>query len=213
LCGSCELQGKLHCDRGNKKRTFRFYSSLVALIASSLLSLGITTYFVPGAWWTIPLFLVYWPVYQLYVELIIHCPHCPYWDDSSDEIICLANSGIRKPQWRWLQPYLRYNPRPYSLREKAALHVFNSFSVIFPAAVLGIGATMRFHWSMAACAALLLAAAGTFIFVLRTKMCAGCAHVHCPLNAVPQDTRKAFLAKNPCMSEDEACPSCKGCSQ
>jgi hypothetical protein len=213
-CGPCEIRGQLHCDRGNKTRTKLFYSALLLLILTALSSLGVTAYFVPGAWWTIPVYLVYWVVYQLYVELVVHCPRCPYWDDSSQEIVCLANSGIPKPKWKWLKPHLRYDPRPYSRGEKALLQVFNNFSVGFPAVVTGVGAALYPHVAFAVSAVALGLSASFFLFVLKTKMCAGCAHLECPLNALPKDVGRIFAEKNASAlnSRQSSNRSCKGCS-
>jgi hypothetical protein len=196
-CEQCDIKGKLHCDPGNKQRGRLFYRALTGLVLSSLCCLTVATFFEPKLWWTVPLYVVYWLVYWLVVELLIHCPHCPYWNDQSPEINCLSTCGIKKPTWPWLQPLLRHNRRPYAAWEKATLHVFNLFSLIFPVVILSHVAWSSFHWTMAASATLFAAASTHFIYVLRTKMCAGCANVACSINALPKDVAKAYLAKNP----------------
>ena len=199
-CSTCELRGKLHCTRGEKSNTIGFYSVLLLHMFFSIVALGIATYF-SGIWWSIPVYVIYWGVYQLYVELIIHCPHCPYWDENSEEIICLPNCGIKKPTWRWIRPYLKHNPKPYSKAEKALLHLFNNFTMFFGLGCLAYAAYHNFHWIMIPAALLLVLVSVRFILFLTRRFCHACANFSCPLNRVPKPTVDAFLTKNPYMGK------------
>lgn len=195
-CKTCEIRDKLNCEPGKVSNTKRFYSALLALVLSSFGGLGVTAYFT-GVWWPIPVLFVFWMVYQFYTELIVHCPHCPFWDESSEHISCGVNCGIPKPKWKWIQKYLIYKPEPYSPSEKWVLNVSNNTSILFPLLVMGYGLMMTRHPLMIGAVVFYILSSGVFSVVLFRHYCSRCVNVSCVLNRVSDDVVQAFLDKNP----------------
>jgi hypothetical protein len=205
-CSSCTIRGKLECTPGAARNTRVFYGSLSAMVASAFAGLAMTAAYT-GRWWTVPFYLVFWVVYQLYNELLIHCTHCPMWNEGSGSIKCMVNCGIPKPGWKWMARHLRYNPLPYSFRERITINLFNSFSILFPWAVIAYGnyaawGTGRGAFLMAAGIHLLyLASMLVFFSILTGRFCRRCVNFSCPMNMVSPEVVCAYLERNPYIAD------------
>lgn len=205
-CSSCPIRGKLECNPGVVRNTRMFYGSLGVWLAAAFAGMVMTAVHT-GWWWTVPFYLAFWVVYQLYNELLVHCPHCPFWNEESGSISCMVNCGIPKPGWKRIARHLRYNPEPYSFRERLMINLFNCFSMLFPWAVTACGTCAAWKISQGAfflSAGIHLAYVASmlaFLFVLVGRFCRRCVNFSCPMNKVSPEVVRAYLERNPYIAE------------
>lgn len=195
-CKKCSIKDQVKCNKASNKDTLFFYGILIPLFIASfaiLITAGVYT----GTWWPVPLNILFWLVYQLYNEVVVHCTHCPFWDEDSDTIHCMVNCGIAKPRWKWFKKYLKYNPAPYSLKEKIILNFFNYFSVFFPVSIMIYTLINIQNTIIYTISAVYLIILANFNFLLKKHHCSYCLNFDCPLNKVPKKVVDEYLRKNP----------------
>lgn len=120
-------------------------------------------------------------------ENLILCSHCPYYAEGGRHTLrCHANIGLLK-LWK-------FDPRPMNSVEKGG----------FLGAVGGLLAVpIIANWqggeTLAATGGLLSSAAWSLL--MRRFVCSECPNFSCPLNTVPEATRRAYLLRNPIFAE------------
>ncbi len=125
-CGCCSFHGAKSCELGNPRRMKIILASLAAFLLASFGGLAAAAW-LTKAWWALPLHFLFWIFYYGGVELLLHCPRCPYWDDRDKKISCLLHAGIPKPRGPFFEKLLRYNPKPYTRLEQAVLQACNYY--------------------------------------------------------------------------------------
>jgi hypothetical protein len=123
-----------------------------------------------------------WILFFGVIEIRVLCTHCPHYAEDASFLRCWANRGTPKP-WR-------FRPGPLTRGEK--LVMLGGFALVwgYPLVFLVLGA----DWVLLL--GYLVASVG-FFAVLRTCFCARCMNFGCPFNAVHEDSREAFLRRNP----------------
>ena len=204
-CGGCSFHASENCGRGNPRRMKEILYALAALLATSFGGLAAAAWYT-HAWWALPLHLLFWIIYYGGIELLLHCPRCPYWDDREESINCLLHAGLPKPRGAIFQKLLRYNPRPFSRLEQTALQVCNYYSTLFPLCLIGWALVVTRNTgapfvSMLVAACLYIAAVARLFYVLTSRCCKKCLHFSCPVNRQPAERVLAYLEKNPELKE------------
>lgn len=205
-CRDCTIEGQVHCEMGSLERLKFFYGQLLFILLvtnGAFVVAGIAT----GRWWPIPAYFLFWVFFQLVVELLIHCPRCPYYNERSDRLFCIPNLNLYKPKWFRLP----YRPGPYTLLEQAVTIASYIFSIAFPLLYL---AWSMYHGLYRALAPglmetlllplLTIALAvlwARFFFSVRARMCSRCANISCFMNGLPSPVARAYLDKNPTIKE------------
>jgi hypothetical protein len=110
------------------------------------------------------------------------CSHCPYWAEEGRVLRCHANYGVIK-LWK-------YRPGPMNRSEQFQFLAGALLFIIYPLVFLVIG-----HEYLLT--AIALASAVSFGYLLWRNICDRCINFSCPLNNVPPERRRAFLARNP----------------
>lgn len=200
-CGDCSFHAAKSCERGNSRRMKIILISLAAFLLASFGGLAAASW-CTGAWWALPLHLLFWCLYYGVIELALHCPRCPYWNDRDTTISCLLHAGIPKPHGGFFEKLLRYNPRPYTRLEQAVLQICNYYGALFPLAMLGraliqvrsSGAVLA---GMGAVAAIYILSAVWFLYYVYSRCCTKCLHFSCPVNRQPDERIREYLDKNP----------------
>ena len=204
-CGGCSFHAEKSCERASPRHVKIILASLAAFIVASFVGLAAAGW-CTGAWWPLPLHLLFWCFYYGGVELVLHCPRCPYWNDRDRTISCLLHAGVPKPRGALFERLLRCNPRPYTLLEQAVLQTFNYYGTLFPLAVLGwallhargSGATFA---ALGAVTALYMLAACWFLYYVYSRCCRKCLHFSCPVNRQGPQRVAEYLEKNPDLKE------------
>jgi hypothetical protein len=189
------------CENSDRRRMLRFIATIVIFAAAALCGLAAAAYYT-GTWWTVPLYVVFWIVYYGGIELFLHCPRCPYWNDADSRINCILLAGMPKPQGVLFKKLLHYNSRPYSGFEKSLIRLSNYFATWFPI-IMMISALIRLSVAgrpfLYLLALLLCYVAAFFWFglTLHNGCCKRCLHFDCPVNKQPAELQKEYLDKNP----------------
>ena len=191
-CFYCSTKKELNCQKNVINNTIKFYSSLAFLLFGSIFSC-ITSSIVTGLYFQLPLLILFWIFYQCFVELIIHCPGCPFWDENEKKISCAINCGIPKPNFPWIKKYLKKKKKTYSGKDKIIMLLSNYISVILPLIYIFFGAIYfifikkgkfnSFEIAISALSLLLyILTLIPFSFVLFGQFCNKCINTDCPMN-------------------------------
>lgn len=204
-CGGCSFHVTKSCERGNPRRGKIILASLASFLLVSFGGLAAASW-CTGAWWALPLHLLFWCIYYGGIELLLHCPRCPYWDDRDTTISCLLHAGIPKPRWAFFEKLLRYSPKPYTRLEQTVLQICNYYGTLFPLAMIGwaliqVRSSGPALANMVAVAALYMLAAAWFLYYVYSRCCTRCVHFSCPVNRQPDERIREYLSKNPELKE------------
>ena len=174
-CADCSISHFIHCHFGSSDLLHFYLISLPVFLVGGAGILAVDL--LPLLVW-IGLFIVYFNL----VEIRVMCSHCPHYAEEGKTLRCWANYGSPKI-WK-------YRPGPMSFMEKfffiAGLVVVFGYPLVF----LIAGGT----WYLMGL--YLLLAAGFYVS-LKKSFCSQCMNLACPLNVVPDSTRRAFLECNP----------------
>jgi hypothetical protein len=198
-CGGCAIRGEVHCGRGSVAGMRRFWAHVASYAmpgAAAVVGAAMAT---GSPAWPIA-FTLFWVAYQGGNELLLHCPHCPYWNDDDEAYDCPVNVGVPKP--RLLRRWLRYRPRPFSAAEARVQKGFNAASVLLPVAAAIHGAwAAPAPWGIVFGAIVAWQAAAGLVFArfLRTTHCSRCLHFSCVWNEQPARVARTWLEKNPAL--------------
>ncbi len=182
-CGDCKLKYDIHCEI-HKKDTLMFGVSTFMFFIPSLAGM----YFGGMGWWILAYF-AYWIVFFELWENRILCSHCPFYAEDGGQghtLHCYANYGLYKT-WP-------YNPSPMSRSDKIQFIIALGIFIGFPLPFLIV--SQQFIFLL-----LTFIGIGTWLVVLRFKICPRCLNFSCPLNQVPKRTVDEFLKRNPAMRE------------
>lgn len=139
-----------------------------------------------GLWAAGAVWLAVWiglaVAFFMFIEIRVMCSHCPHYGQPGSSLSCWANYGAPK---LWT-----YRPGPMSGPEKTVF--FGGFAVIWglPAVVM----LARADWIYLV---LFLAATAVFFVALAAGYCSRCQNLACPLNRVPESTRRAYFDGHP----------------
>jgi hypothetical protein len=203
-CSGCSFQASQSCQRGNRSRMAVFWVALPVFVATSFGSLTASA-LATGAWWPVPLHLLFWIFYYGAVELLLHCPHCPYWNDTDERITCLLHNRLPKPGGAFFNKLLRYNPAPYSRKEQLGLMSCNIYSLFFPLVIAAHGLHAAYGSSkllgIVIATSVYIVAACWFVFRMRSSFCTQCLNFSCPMNTQPEIRVRDYLDKNPVLKQ------------
>jgi hypothetical protein len=175
-CNDCTLNSVLMCryEIGDSVHFFMIILPFFVAAIGGVIAAGF-------GWW-----LFGWLAYMLFFffvwEARVLCSHCPYWAEDGSVLHCHANYGVVK-LWR-------YRPGPMNRSERMQFLAGVLIFVLYPLVILIVGQEYLL-------AAIGLASAGSFGYLLRRNICNRCVNFSCPLNNVPPETRRAFFARNP----------------
>lgn len=180
-CGRCTLKTSLMC-RYDARDTTHFLMIVLPFFVTAIGGVIASGY----GWW-----LLGWLAYMLFFFIVwegrVLCSHCPYWSEKSRVLHCHANYGIIK-LWH-------YRPGPMSRSEQLQFLVGALLFVIYPLVFLVIGQEYFL-------AAIGLASATSFGYLLYRNICNRCVNFSCPLNHAPKEMVVAYLKRNPVMQQD-----------
>jgi hypothetical protein len=204
-CTACPIKSQVDCSRHRPERMTWFYRQVALFTVPGLLLLAVAS-FMSHIWWLIPVYVLFWALYQIVGELFIHCRHCPFWDESSPTLECRINCGVPKVGSSLFKTLMKYDPKPLALWEKAAILAFNAGAAALP---LGASiATLAVYIPVKGIAdpwiitillltAIFIAAVIVFLIRLTRHLCRTCVHFSCPMNRQPYRVIERYLAMNP----------------
>jgi hypothetical protein len=179
-CEDCSLKGPLMC-RYEARDTTHFFMIILPFFVTAIGGMIVSGY----GWW-----LIGWMAYMLFFffvwEARVLCSHCPYWAAEGRVLRCHANYGVIKI-WR-------YRPQPMSRSEQVQFLAGVVVFILYPLIFLLAGEEYLL-------AAIGLASAASFGYLLRRNICSRCVNFSCPLNNVPKEVANAFLRRNPMMRQ------------
>jgi hypothetical protein len=177
-CDGCSLTGRLMC-RYEARDTTHFLMIILPFFVTTISGVIISGY----GWW-----LTVWLAYMLFFFFVwegrVLCSHCPYWAERGRVLHCHANYGVIK-LWQ-------YHPGPMNRSEQVQFLVGALLFILYPLVFLVIGREYLL-------AAIGLACATSFAYLLRRNICNCCVNFSCPLNNVPKDIADIYLLQNPAM--------------
>jgi hypothetical protein len=179
-CEDCTLTTGLMC-RYKTRDTTHFFMIILPFFVTSISGIIRSGY----GWW-----LFGWLAYAFFFffvwEARVLCSHCPNWAGEGRMLRCHANYGVIK-LWK-------YRPGPMNRSEQVQFLIGALLFVLFPLVLLLIGQEYLL-------ALIGLASAISFAYLLWRNICTRCINFSCPLNHVDLATRRAFLARNPMITE------------
>jgi hypothetical protein len=175
-CEGCSLNGPLMC-RYDARDTTHFFMIILPFFVTTIGGVITSGY----GWWLFG-WLAYMLIFFFVWEGRVLCSHCPYWTEEGRVLRCHANYGVIK-LWK-------YRPGPMSRLEQVQFILGVLLFIFYPLILLLVGREYLL-------AAIALASAVSFGYLLRRNICNRCVNFSCPLNHVPSETRQAFLARNP----------------
>lgn len=175
-CEGCSLNSSLMC-RYEKRDTTHFFMIFLPLLVTAIGGVIASGY----GWW-----LFGWLAYMFFFFFVwegrVLCSHCPYWAEPGRVLHCHANYGVIK-LWK-------YRSGPMNQSEQVQFLAGALLLVLYPLVFMLIGREYLL-------AAIGLASATSFAYLLWRNICDRCINFSCPLNHVGAATRQAFLACNP----------------
>jgi hypothetical protein len=177
-CEGCTLKTSLMC-RYDAHDTTHFFMIILPFFVTTIGGVIASGY----GWW-----LLGWLAYMFFFffvwEARVLCSHCPYWSEKGRMLRCHANYGVIK-LWR-------YRQGPMSRSEQFQFLLGALLFILYPLVFLVIGGEYLL-------AAIGLASAASFGYLLYRNICVRCINFSCPLNHVPKAVSDAYLRRNPVM--------------
>lgn len=179
-CQDCELSYSLNCRMDYRALA---YFGAIFLPGGISAAAGMIR---GGFTWGLLLWAGYMLVFFNIWEAKVLCSHCPYYAGNGRTLRCPANYGVFK-----IWPY---QPGPMSRSEKIQFLVGAGLLLMLPWPFLALGGEYLLL-------GLTAAANGSFVFSLVRTVCPRCVNFSCPLNRVPVEIQRSYLAKNPQIKE------------
>jgi hypothetical protein len=177
-CAGCNLNGLLMC-RYEARDSTHFFMIILPFFVTAIGGVIAAGY----GWW-----LLGWLAYMLFFFFVwegrVLCSHCPYWAEPGSVLRCHANYGVVK-LWK-------YRPGPMNRSEQVQFLAGVLLFILYPLVFLVIGRKYLL-------AAIGLACATSFAYLLRRNICNRCVNFSCPLNHVPKNLVDIYLLQNPAM--------------
>jgi len=174
-CDNCTVRQTLHCHF-----TIKDLTHFLLIVFPSFLLGGAGIYHA-GGWWLIP-WLIIIIGYFGFVEIRVMCSHCPHYAEEGSSLRCWANYGSPK-LWE-------YRPGPMTFTEKIIF--FSGFFLVWGYPFYFLTSEFQLFLLIV----YLITVAG-FFMTLKLFLCSRCMNFACPLNAVTEDVRRDFFARNP----------------
>lgn len=183
-CNTCELSGKLHCHL-DKSHALIFGTPFIAYMIPTII--GLIFLPLPANIVGISVWIGYLVFFFLWWEPRILCSHCPFYAEPNTQTLhCSINYGFRKTT--------TYNPEPATNWEQAQFII----GVILIFGIPSIFLIFDNQWIILLIG---LGAIVWWVIVLQKYICTDCINFSCVLNKVPEDLKKKFIGKNPCMRD------------
>ena len=201
-CLECDIPEDLLC-RWDRKRVLKFYGIYMLFTLPSWYGLIMLRSW-GGIGALVLTYLVFSIVYFIFIEMLVLCSHCPYYNRKGKLLYCQSSKHGMPKIWK-------YKPGPLNKIEKAVtiigMIVFLGFPTVAISVGLGIvwsGGIVVEVWKLSSILILdvLTVIFGiNFVFILKKKVCSKCINFSCPLNTVSKELVDAYLKKNPVMRE------------
>lgn len=174
-CMGCPVSDSLHChfSAGGLVHFYSISFPSFLVGGAAILAVGLAPLFI---WIGIVV------AFFGFIEIRVMCSHCPHYAEEGATLRCWANYGSPK-LWK-------YRPGPMTTVEKAVF--FGGLAMVWGFPLPFFFVTGR--WFLLV---LFVLVTTSFFMTLRKFLCSQCMNFACPLNTVPDRTRRAFWDRNP----------------
>ncbi len=195
VCIGCDLGDDLNC-RYDEDLVKCFRNRHLPFRAFGLLVTGLASFY-SRAYWAFLLFALVTILNFALIETYYLCRHCPFYEKKGGSLECITLKGLPR-LWK-------FDPSPISRTSRLAMSLVGGFIDIFPLLVgayatwilLSTGADIFLVLMIAGLTILFLGAAGYLEKFIGENYCTRCVNLSCMMNKVSDETKQAYLEKNP----------------
>ena len=198
-CAGCEISGVIQC-RWNRKRVLNFFGIYLLFTLPSWYGLILLR-----SWGGIGVFaltyLVFSVVYFIFIEMLVLCSHCPYYNKKGKFLQCQSSKHGMPKIWKYKPSPLNNVEKTFTLLGMVMFLIFPTIAISYGLSVMWIQGSFE-QWRLIIILVLdiISVIAGiNFVVILKKKYCSKCVNFSCPLNTVPKELVDEYLKKNPIM--------------